>query len=274
MNETAPVRRRWPGSLLSVVVPGFGLVRAGRPLRGIAWFIGLQLLGCAIALMVTARAVPVWLVCVAFVASFLPPIALLVDSFRPGRMNWRLTLLFVIVGIASLFLPSLPQSIAGAYKTPTGAMEPTLRGASAATPDHFIVDRLSYRFTTPRRGDLVVFRTTGIAGIPGEAIYVKRLVGLPGERIEIRGGHVFADGRQLSEADGIPPITYISTGRVAVADADGNGNYTVPADGLFVLGDNSAHSYDSRYWRALPRANVIGRVALIYWPAARLSRPH
>src|SRR5687767_1884296 len=89
--------RRWPGVLLSLVVPGFGLVRAARPLRGLAWFAGLQLMGVAIALLFIARSVSGWVVGVGMIAGFSCFLAMLVDSFRPGRMTWPLAVGFVAV---------------------------------------------------------------------------------------------------------------------------------------------------------------------------------
>ena len=102
------------------------------------------------------------------------------------------------------------------------------------TPDHVVVDRLSYLFAPPKRGDLIVFETSRIAGIPrypnaGEMYYIKRLVGLPGERIEIKDGVVFADGLQLGSSDGIPPIRYTNY------NITGS---TVKKDRVYVIGDS------------------------------------
>jgi signal peptidase I len=157
-------------------------------------------------------------------------------------------------------------------KVPTAAMEPTLQGVSRGTPDHVIVDRVSYRFSAPRRGDLAVFTTAGIAGIPERSIFVKRVVGLPGEKIEIRDGHVFANGRQLNERDGIPPVSYTAPS-VKTQSVISGGSYVVPEDAYFMLGDNSRNSFDSRYWGFVPGANIYGRVSRIYYPFSRVGVP-
>lgn len=261
--------------LLSLFVPGFGLVRAGRPLRGLAWFVGLQFLGVVLTVLFIVRAVPTWVVCGGMLAVFVFFLAMLGDSFRPGRLTWPLGLGLVVVFVALVALPSVPQLMARSFKVPTAAMEPTLIGASHGAPDCVIVDRVSYLFSQPKRGDLVAFRTTGIMGVEGdgEVIFVKRLVGLPGEKIEIRDGHVFADGRLLDESSGIPPITYIAVPSVPSVIPEG-GNYTVPQDGYFFLGDNSAHSLDSRHWGSVPRKNIFGKVARIYYPLSRIGVPH
>jgi signal peptidase I len=267
--------RRWPGVLLSLFVPGFGLVRAGRPLRGLAWFIGFQFFGMAGTALLIARAVPAWLVCGGMLAGLVCFLTMLGDSFRPGKLTWPLALGFAVVVGALVALPSVPQLMARSFKIPTAAMEPTLMGASHGTSDCVIVDRVSYLFSQPKRGDLVAFRTTGLEGLYGgdEIFFIKRLAGLPGERIEIHDGHVFADGRRLDESTGIPPITYTPAASSLPSLLSNDGNYTVPQDGFFFLGDNTAHSLDSRYWGSVPRKNIYGKVARIYYPWSRMGVP-
>lgn len=281
MTSTAvddqPVRRRrWPGVLLSLFVPGYGLVRAGRPLRGLAWFVGVQFLGVVLTVLFIMRALPTWVVCGGMLAAFACFLTMLVDSFRPGRLTWPLALGFTIVFIALVALPPVHHLMERGFKVPTAAMEPTLIGTSHGTPDYVIVDRVSYLFSQPRRGDLVAFRITGILPTEGddEVLFVKRLVGLPGERIEIRDGHVFADGRLSDESSGIPPITYIAPVPSVPSVIPEGGSYTVPQDSFFFLGDNSAHSLDSRHWGCVPRKNIFGRVARIYYPLSRIGVPH
>ena len=150
-------------------------------------------------------------------------------------------------------------------------MQPTLMAsANGATADHFFVNRLAYVFSAPKRGDLIVFRTAGIPGIgrTKDVLYVKRLVGFPGETIEIKEGRLFANGRQLSEADGIPNLRYV--GRIG---GGGTATYEVSAGSYFVLGDNSERSADSRYFGSVPGENLFGRVSRIYYPLSRISVP-
>lgn len=257
--------RPWLGVLLSLFVPGFGLLRAGRIARAICWFVAIQAVGILIVLLLIWRAVPTWAAMIAFLSVIAVQIVMLVDSYRPGRLTLGRSFIFILVLGAIVFLPLPAQLIAAAFKVPTAAMEPTLGGASRGTPDHILIDRLSYRVTTPHRGDLAVFSTSGIAGIPGEgSLFVKRVVGLPGEKIEIREGRVFANARQLGEQDGIPSVTYVATSA---------SSYVVPEGAYFMLGDNSRNSYDSRYWGSVPRTNIQGRVARIYYPFSRAGVP-
>ena len=251
--------------LLSLFVPGFGLIRAGRIARGICWFLAIQAVGILVVLLGIWRAIPTWAVVLAIVSALAIQIVMLVDSYRPGRLTLGLSVIFAedVAAIVSLPLPA--HLIAGAFMVPTAAMEPTLRGSSQGTPDHIFVDRLSYRLSAPRRGDLAIFSTKGIRGIPEEAsVYVKRVVGLPGEKIDIRDGHVFANARQLGEADGIPSISYVASPAAS---------FTVPEGAYFVLGDNSRNSFDSRYWGPVPRENFQGCVSRIYYPFSRAGVP-
>ena len=269
-----PLKRAWLGVLLSLLVPGFGLVRAGRIARGITWFLAIQIVAILVTLLFIWRTIPFWAALGGFIAAIAFQVVMLVDSFRPGRLNTLLSLVFALVLTAILLLPLPPHLIAEVIKIPTAAMEPTLQGASRGTPDHVIVDRLSYWFSPPQRGDLAAFRTTGIAGISGEGpSFVKRVVGLPGERIEIRDGHLFADGRQLNENDGIPTVLYYSAPASLTHSFNSGGIYLVPGDAYFVLGDNSRKSFDSRYWGYVPRTNIYGRVSRIYYPFSRASIP-
>jgi signal peptidase I len=254
------------GVLLSLFVPGFGLLRAGRVGRGALWFFAILSIGVLMTLILIWRAVPAWAAFAAMIAALAVQIVMLIDSYRPGRLSVGLVFLFLLFLSAIIFLPVPAHLVAEASKIPTAAMEPTL-GISSGTPDQVIVDRLSYRFWAPQRGDLAVFTTTGIWGIADGSdsqSFVKRVVGLPGEKIEIRDGHVFADGRQLNEQDGIPPISYFALRAQS---------YDVPPGAYFMLGDNSRKSYDSRYWGSVPRSNIYGRVSRIYYPFSRAGVP-
>jgi signal peptidase I len=279
-----PLKRRWLGVLLSLLVPGFGVLRAGLPRRALAWFLGLQLAGLFAGLSFGLSAVPFWLAVLVFAAAIVAQIWMLCDSFRPGRMTPLLWLALVGLLAATFYLPTPASLVARAFKIPTGAMEPTLIGSrSASTPDHVIADRLSYRISPPKRGDLIVFATSQIAGIhhpadsTGEEVfYIKRLVGLPGERIRIADGKIFADGRLLGESDGIPVITYTDpVGVPATAKREGQ-DFVIGPDEYFALGDNSPNSFDSRYWGCVPSTAIYGKVTMIYYPfsrAGRLPRP-
>lgn len=281
MTEEIPVarRRRWPGVILSVLVPGFGLVRAGMPYRGVAWFVAVCVSALLAVVSAASSVVPIWLVICVWLVAITVPIWSLWDSFRPGKMTLRCWLLFAGIFAVLAFAPSPPHLVARAFKMPTGSMQPTLLGGrDNRTADHVFADRLSYRFGSPKRGDLMVFGTSQIPMLAmshpsGEEVYfVKRLVGMPGERIRIADGKVYADGRLLGEKDGIPPIAY-SSDLVHPSWANQEGaDFIVGPNEYFVLGDNPPHSNDSRYWGCVPASAVYGKITMIYYPFERMRR--
>ena len=117
---------------------------------------------------------------------------------------------------------------------------------------YLLVNKLSYHFGSLERGDVIIFH---YPPNPGQ-LYIKRIVGLPQERVEIRDGEVYINGKLLEE-----PICIHST------YPEGNNTpMTVPPDEYFVLGDNRNHSSDSRSWGTVPRENIVGEVWLCYWP--------
>lgn len=131
---------------------------------------------------------------------------------------------------------------------PSGSMEPTIM-----TGSRMIGFRLSYVFGEVERGDIIIFK------YPDDTSqnFVKRVIGLPGETVEIIGGVVYIDGTELEE-------DYLE---VVPADEDW-GPYVVPEDSYFVLGDNRNNSRDSRYWSNtyVPEDYIIGKALFCYWP--------
>ncbi len=129
--------------------------------------------------------------------------------------------------------------------------------ASLHNNERLMVDKWTYLFHAPSRGDVIVFLSPPAANEPNTD-FVKRIIGIPGDVITIRGTTVIVNGTALNE-------TYISP---QFQGAGGNpvNNLVVPAGKYFVLGDHRSNSLDSRFWGFLPRANIIGRVALVYWP--------
>ena len=139
------------------------------------------------------------------------------------------------------------------------------------TGDQVFVDKFSYNFVKPHRGDVFVFRTNHIPGIPDQSqFYIKRLAGLPGDTLRIDPPFLYVNGKK-AEGYGFtrvmsmqPPYRGYAPGHEYLSKPDRT--FTVPQDGYFALGDNSYNSYDSRYWGAVPEANLVGRGLLVYWP--------
>jgi signal peptidase I len=129
------------------------------------------------------------------------------------------------------------------------SMEPSLHDTEL-----ILVDKWSYHFHTPARGDVIVF----VAPPNPSQDYIKRIIGLPGDVITIQDTRVIVNGKPLKEFYVKPE----NQGNPYASFA----NRVVPPDSYFVLGDNRDGSSDSRDWGCLPRQNIIGRAALVYWP--------
>jgi signal peptidase I len=186
---------------------------------------------------------------------------------QPWRrvVDWLLT-----IAAAVVFVLVFEAEVAKPYRVPSSSMEPTLHCARpgafclGSSNDRIIVNRLAYDFGSPQRGQLVVFRAPARAaecgGSEDGTTFVKRLIGLPGETVSERDGFVSIDGRPLREP-------YVEA---ALRDHR-SGTWHVPKGEYFFLGDDRAHSCDSRVWGAVPRRSLIGPVVLRYWPPTRIS---
>ncbi len=155
--------------------------------------------------------------------------------------------------------------------------QPIVR-AYADLGDQLFVDKFSYNLVGPHRGDVFVFRTNGIVGIPSpdgnSQHYIKRLAGLPGDILRIDQPNLFIDGKKADEY----PFERVesqkngysgyrnSPGGGMVYLTDPSSTVTIPPHNYFALGDNSANSLDSRYWGFVPGQNVVGRGLFVYWP--------
>ena len=181
-------------------------------------------------------------------------------------IDWGLT-----IALAAVAVLTFQAEVAKPYRIPSPSMEPTLHcarpvsGCQARVADRVIANRLVYRFHAPRRGEIVVFKAPAqVENACGtEGTYIKRLVGLPGEKVSMRNGYVFINGVRLDEPYLRPGYRDGETGKWA----------RIPAARYFVLGDNRAMSCDSRRWGFVPRNNIIGRAEVIYWPPNRVGEP-
>ncbi|MEA3329067.1 MAG: signal peptidase I [Candidatus Omnitrophota bacterium] len=158
--------------------------------------------------------------------------------------------------IAFILAMLIRTFIVQAFKIPTSSMKPTLMCG-----DRILVNRFIYRFKKPERWDVVVFKYP----LDRKKPFIKRLVAEQGEKITIANGRVFINGQMIDNPH--LPEYYYNRG-----DYGRQGlKIDVPEDKLFVLGDNSFNSKDSRYWGFVPKKDLVGKAFLIYWPLNRIK---
>ncbi|MDD5120367.1 MAG: signal peptidase I [Candidatus Omnitrophica bacterium] len=170
--------------------------------------------------------------------------------------------------IAFLLAMVIRAFIVQAFKIPTGSMRMTLIEGDLILVNKFIygakvpfTDLRAPVLRQPKRGDVIVF----IYPEDKKKDYIKRLVGLPGETVEIKGGSIYINDKPASEPI-FNQIYYFNKGDFGLAGE----KIVVPQDSYFVLGDNSASSKDSRYWGFVPKKDVLGQAMIIYWPPQRI----
>jgi signal peptidase I len=161
------------------------------------------------------------------------------------------------IGLSIVLALGIRQFVAEARFIPSESMVPTLE-----INDRLIVEKISYYFQNPQRGDIVVFWPTDKLKQENPSLrdaFIKRVIGLPGEEVEVKDGLVFINGESLDE-------NYI-----AAAPDYQWGPEKIPDDSYLVLGDNRNNSYDSHFWGYVPRDNIIGRAVVRFWPPHRIG---
>lgn len=205
---------------------------------------------------------------------------------RGAIAEWAITILLLLF---------LTTTLVQAYVIPTGSMEDTL-----LIGDHLLVDKLAYAPTGPvskyilpyrdvKRGDIIVFRYP----VDIRQTFVKRAIGVPGDRIRVVNKQLYLNGVKLDEPYKIHKSDYTSAYRDnfpgepdvmldpraldMLQNHTINGEVVVPANSIFAMGDNRDNSLDSRYWGFVPRENIIGKPLVIYWsydaPSDDLQNP-
>lgn len=190
--------------------------------------------------------------------------------------------LVAIIAVALGLALAIQAFIVKPYEIPSASMEPTLH-----IGQRVLVDRIGSHFSSPGVGDIVVFHPPvsetcmnphqgeDPAGAAATAAcdtvqsthssqtYIKRVVGLPGDRLSIRDGHVYRNGQR--EADGYAQPCF------GAAECNFPATITVPRGDYYMMGDNRPDSLDSRFWGPVPKAWIIGQAFMTYWPPDRLG---
>ena len=153
--------------------------------------------------------------------------------------------------IALFFALIIRQFIIQTSLIPSGSMIPTMK-----VNDRLFVNKFIYRFTSPKNGDIVVFKSPTGDGKD----YVKRCIGVPGDTISIKKGFVFVNNKPL-----------ILSGVLIQRDYTASETVKVPPNSYYVLGDNRAFSSDSRVWGFVPEKNLLGKALFTFWPLDRMK---
>jgi signal peptidase I len=224
------------------------------------------------------------------VSENLPPVSgdagMHAERPRGAIAEWTVTILLLLFGTTTLVQ---------AFVIPTGSMEDTL-----LIGDHLLVDKLAYAppgpvskhllpYTDVKRGDIIVFRYP----IDIAQTFVKRVIGVPGDRLRLENKQVYLNGKKLVEPytyhkteyidsyrdnfPGEPNVGIFPPAQVMLERNVVKGEVVVPPDNYFAMGDNRDSSLDSRYWGFVPRKNIIGKPLIIYWsydaPTEQLASP-
>jgi len=209
------------------------------------------------------------------------------ESIRAFVAEWTVTILLLVFGTSTLLQ---------AFVVPTGSMEDTV-----LIGDHMIVDKLAYAppgpvskyilpYTDIKRGDVIVFKYPPNV----RETYIKRVIGLPGDRIKLENKELILNGQKAVEPYVVHKTPYLDSYRdnfptdpnlmlndqahQMLSQNVKNGELVVPPGNYFAMGDNRDNSADSRYWGFVPRENIIGKPVIIFWsydaPTERLADPN
>ena len=169
-----------------------------------------------------------------------------------GSVGWAITVAF-----AGAFVIALRAFVADVFVIGSPAMDPTLSAG-----DRIVVDKLSYQWRSPERGEILVFNPPKILQDmrpQADQPFILRIVGVPGDRLKIQGGQLYVNGQPLPESYLQEPTTYEMA------------QVTVPENTYFVLGDNRNDSFDSSIWGIVPASKIIGRATSVVYPLGKFG---
>lgn len=281
-------RRPWIAAALSLVCIGLGHVYCGRFARGVKLLIPSLLVAPVVVLL--ALLPPSSAAFVAFAALCTVPLFVsvfaVVDAWRIARRlgddfvprRYQRPAVYAAFAVAGFVVPFAAALVVRtyvfeAYKIPTPSMSPTLLPG-----DKVLANKLRVGMNGVHRGDVVVYRAHDVEGRP--CAYVKRLIGLPGDRVEVREGRIFVNGEALSvDTNGAAPGTARERAgarsyRVVVGDVPGKDapEVRLGQDQYYMLGDDRPRSMDSRTTGPVERSDLIGTVDYLFAPAESWSR--
>ncbi|MDH4099811.1 MAG: signal peptidase I [Nitrospirota bacterium] len=259
-------RRPWIAGTITLLAVGLGHLYAGEPKRGLTLLGAELILMLAFSLSVLLLPPTASFLLLAAVGTLIFKIYCVVDASvaaRKKRIGWELTRYnrwFVYVGyvillsflLSSLLTATIRHFLVQAFKIPSGAMVSTL-----LVGDHLLANKYIYRNSEPKRGDIILFP------YPEDPtrIFIKRLVAIEGDVVEIKDKRLYLNGKEQSE----PYVNHADPRTLSDQARDNLGPVTVPPGCLFVMGDNRDQSYDSRFYGFVQKDTVLGKAISLYW---------
>jgi signal peptidase I len=292
-NTTPAPRKPWIAAALSLFCTGLGHLYSGRIVRGMGLFLASLVFVPAAALAAWSGGAAAMLVALLLaVAVYLGVLFFAVfDAWRIARQagneyqlrdynNHLVYAVLILIGVtypwgAAMFVR---ERLLEAFVVPSASMSPTILPG-----DRILANKLEYQLRDPQRFDVVIFR---VPDNPQQR-YVKRLVGLPGETVEVKDGRVRINGEELPQQPAPTPPPPGAQGEIRWETRDGRTHQvlvsdnrdgddmppqTVPPHAYFVLGDNRNLSRDSRHFSFVPAGDLVGEAQCLYLPALSWSR--
>lgn len=280
--------------LLSIAATGVGHIYCGRLVKGLILFFVSFAFGPITVVAAGSSASPLMLAAV--IGSLLLMFAIFLyaaidsallarrlKSYRLKEYNrWYLYVLLIVVAASypTNFAHSIRTHVLQAFKVPSASMSPGILPG-----DHVLLNKTAYKMQAPRRGDVVIFTYPDDRRLN----YVKRIVALPGDSVEIRDNLLLVNDRQLDSPADPASVPYFKpeAPQALLTEENGPAVYpvvvnaakpqnmartTVPHGHCFLLGDNRGQSVDSRNFGPVPMADILGRLDYIYWPTVSWSR--
>ncbi|OGM05282.1 signal peptidase I [Candidatus Woesebacteria bacterium GWB1_43_5] len=167
-----------------------------------------------------------------------------------------LDILQVVIFAGAIFLV-LYLLVMQPHKIKGASMEPNFHDG-----EYLLTDKITYRFNQPKRGDVIIFKAPGESGDD----FIKRIIGLPGEKVSLTNGKVYIDGKILSES--YIPADFVTSQGIFLQEGK---EVVVPSNQFFVFGDNRSHSADSRSFGFIEKSRITGRAWFLYWPIKNLG---
>jgi len=258
-------RRPWVAGLLTFLVIGLGQVYNGEFIQGVWYYLGSVGLSLLAAFLILFLPPPLNLLALALGFIYFIYIFLVswVEAQRKGSTYclkpYNRTYIYILLVFFSWYVvnPLVSQitqnNIVHAYRVVATSMLPTILDG-----DHILVNELIYKFSSPQRLDVVVFKYPR-----NESQYfIKRVIGLPGETIQIRAKQCYINGQAVQEKY----VIHAGNSPEDYPELDNFGPLTIPADSFFVMGDNRDWSMDSRTFGPIKRSKILGKAFMVYWP--------